>query len=300
MQKFDTLQLDGRQLKLFLAILDSGSVSEAADRMRMNQSTASHHLDRLRKSLGDPLFVKLGKGITPTDHAIGVADRVRTLVAGLEGLTADISYDPATDTRPFSLATNTAEHLPLLKRLQRTLARVAPSMPVRFLELGSRSRIERLLDTGEADLVLSVGAAAYAASLVAEVFSIDQLVCFYDPAQRTAPDTIESYSAAPHAALDFGGSRKSNVTLALERAGHERHIAVTAPDMHALAELMRGTPMVATFQSDLTSSVFAGFETCAVPVRMPAVSHDLIWHRRMDASMRNRWFRQLLRDEGSG
>ena len=77
MQNFDTLKLNGRRLKLLLLALDEGSVGRAAERLGLNQSTASHHLERLRQALGNPLFVKLGKGITPTDFAVSVAPRVR-------------------------------------------------------------------------------------------------------------------------------------------------------------------------------------------------------------------------------
>lgn len=294
MQKLDALSLDGRQLKLFLAILDGGSVSRAAEKFGLNQSTASHHLDKLRRALGDPLFVKLGKGIMPTDFAIVVAPRVRALVASIEGLSAEVVHDPISDDRAITLAANTAECRPLLKRMSKSLTREAPNAPQRFLELGSRERIEGLLETGDVDLILTTRAERYPASVKATEFSKDRFVCFYDSDVRGPVETVEAYCTASHAALDFGGSRKSTVSKAIEQHGFSRRVLMSVPDISALADLIRGTDLIATFQSELSRSVCKGLATCPVPLHLPPAYHDLVWHRRHDPSPRNRWLRTMV------
>lgn len=294
MEKFDALGLDGRQLKLFLSILDTGSVGAAAARHGLNQSTVSHHLEKLRRALGDPLFVKLGKGITPTDYAIAIAPRVRALVAGIEGLTAEVGYDPGADDRSITLAANTAECVPMLQALTRMIERETRGATVRFLELGSRDRIEPLLETGEADLVLTIRAERYPASVNRVEYSSDRYGCFYDPKVRGPVETLEAYCAAGHAALDFGGASKSTVSAAIARAGGTRRVMLAAPDVNALAALIPGTPYVATFQSELGGSAFRNLEWCDVPLNLPPVKHDLVWHRRLDASPRNQWLRSCV------
>lgn len=294
MDKIDTLMLDGRQLKLFLAILEEGSVSKAAERFGLNQSTASHHLERLRRSLGDPLFVKLGQRITPTDHAISLAPRVRELVAAIEGLRAETGYHPSSDDRTITIAANTAECMPMLCAFRAYLAKEAPQAPLRLLELGSRARIEALLESGAADLVLTIRAERYPTSLNRLEYSTDRLVCYFDPSVRGPVHTPEDYCRSEHAALDFGGPRKSTVESAIERAGFSRHVQLAAPDVHALARLMVGTKLITTFQSELRMSAFSALECCEVPLAMPPVHHDLVWHRRLDASLRNQWLRDAV------
>ncbi|PWE29180.1 hypothetical protein C4N9_10250 [Pararhodobacter marinus] len=56
MQKFDILSLDLKALTLLCRIHEAGSLSLAAERSGIAQSTASHALDRLRRALDDPLF----------------------------------------------------------------------------------------------------------------------------------------------------------------------------------------------------------------------------------------------------
>ena len=60
MNEIDFYRLDGKILKTFHFILEETSVSRAADRLDLTQSAVSHTLAKLRKILGDPLFVRSG------------------------------------------------------------------------------------------------------------------------------------------------------------------------------------------------------------------------------------------------
>ncbi len=65
----DHLDLDGHLLQLLVAVIDEGSITRAAQRLGVTQSAVSHLLDKLRAIVGDPLFVKSGRGIAPTERA---------------------------------------------------------------------------------------------------------------------------------------------------------------------------------------------------------------------------------------
>ena len=54
--------LDTDQLRSFLAIVDSGSFTKAAERVHKTQSAVSMHIRRLEEQLGCALFVKQGRG----------------------------------------------------------------------------------------------------------------------------------------------------------------------------------------------------------------------------------------------
>lgn len=68
-EESDYLDLDGRQLRLLLAIRKAGSLSGAARVLGMNQSTVSYWLDQMRHRLNDPLFVRAGNGVESTQRA---------------------------------------------------------------------------------------------------------------------------------------------------------------------------------------------------------------------------------------
>ena len=294
MREADVSKFDGRLLKLFLTVYDTGSVSRAADLLDLNQSTVSHGLDRLRSGLGDPLFVKFGRGIRPTEFAAFVAPTIREIVALLEGLRQKRSYDPSKDDKALTIAGNISELIPEIVTLRQSIALQAPQLELRFIELGSRENIEPLLETGQADVVITARLTAYSSALCWSDFIHDRNVCFFDSRRRGPVASIEDYASAKHAVLDFGGSKLSTVALKLNELSISRNIQLSAPNTYCLAQLMTGTDYVATMQSRLSGSVFRDLSYCEAPVPLPDVYFDLVWHKRSDASPRNQWIRELV------
>ena len=68
-----------RQLRLFLALADSGSVSAAAKAMHVTQPTASMQLKEVTQSVGAPLFEFVGKKFYLTDLGRELAATARTV-----------------------------------------------------------------------------------------------------------------------------------------------------------------------------------------------------------------------------
>ena len=69
-----------RQLKLFLAVVDSGSVSAAAKSMHITQPTASMQLKEITQTVGLPLYEVIGKKIYFTDTGHELARTARAMV----------------------------------------------------------------------------------------------------------------------------------------------------------------------------------------------------------------------------
>lgn len=68
-----------RQLRLFLALADSGSVSAAAKAMHVTQPTASMQLKEVTQTVGAPLFEFVGKKFYLTDLGKELAATARTV-----------------------------------------------------------------------------------------------------------------------------------------------------------------------------------------------------------------------------
>src|SRR6266700_3513394 len=60
--------------------LKEGSVARAARRLRLSPSAMSRALARLRKTTGDPLLVRAGRGLVPTPRALELRERASQLV----------------------------------------------------------------------------------------------------------------------------------------------------------------------------------------------------------------------------
>lgn len=300
MQPIDISGLDGRLLRLFLAVYDRGSVSRAADDLDLTQSTVSHGLERLRSILNDPLFVRVGRGIQPSEGAALLEPRIRQIVSEMEGLVLRDDYRPFEDRAPITIACNTTELMPELVKLKQKIVAEAPLATLRIIDLGDRSNAARRLETGEADLVIAVRLPGYPASVLYEPWLYDRLVVFYDASCRGPVETIEDYAAASHASLDFGGGKQSHLAVALAQHPFERNVVLSAANIYVLAAMMTGTDMITTMQSRFANTAFQDFASCELPLPVQKISYDLSWHRRRAASPRIQWLLGLLRRASPG
>ena len=70
---------DWALVRSFLAVLDAGSVSAAAQRSGARQPTLSRHVAELEAQLGAPLFERTGRGVVPTAAALAIVDAARRM-----------------------------------------------------------------------------------------------------------------------------------------------------------------------------------------------------------------------------
>ena len=83
--------LDTDQLRSFLAIVDSGSFTKAAERVHKTQSAVSMHVRRLEEQLGCALFVKHGRGARLTEEGEKLIEFARRIVQVEAGAFAALS-----------------------------------------------------------------------------------------------------------------------------------------------------------------------------------------------------------------
>ncbi|MGZ2256504.1 LysR family transcriptional regulator [Roseobacter sp. A03A-229] len=296
MKEINTLALDGHLLKIFMAVHEMQSVSEAARHLGTSQSAVSHSLNRLRDCIGDPLFVKQGRSIVSSPAAAALAPKIANIIAEMEALALAGQYEPARDFGHFTIATNVTELLPTLAVAKKNIRAEAKSVRLRFIELGGASNALDYLASGKADVAITAGVGRYPLELSVERLYEDPLSCFFDRDQLPAPMTPEDYSKAGHATLDFGKNQMSIVDRALDSLGLARTIKLSAANSYALATLMRGTPYVATLPSQLKTTAFEGFAYSVPPLSLPRVTYDMVWHRRETQSPRHMWFRGRVKE----
>src|SRR5258708_15912347 len=77
------------------ALLTERSVSRAGARLGLSQPAVSNALAQLRTLLGDPLLVRKGGGMAPTERALALAGPLRAALLALEqALAPPAAFDP--------------------------------------------------------------------------------------------------------------------------------------------------------------------------------------------------------------
>jgi LysR family transcriptional regulator, nitrogen assimilation regulatory protein len=82
--------MDLRQLRTFQAVAELGSLSKAADRVRLAQPALSRHIKLLEHELRTELFVRTARGMVLTSAGRKLLDRTTGLVREIEQVRDDI------------------------------------------------------------------------------------------------------------------------------------------------------------------------------------------------------------------
>ena len=130
------LRIDLNLLVLFSAVLEERHVARAAEKLNLTPSAVSHGLRRLRRLLQDPLFLKTPRGVVPTERALALAAPIAEILIRVDSvISASGPFDPKTAERCFSIGAPDAISTVFTTPLLAYLAREAPGIDIRILQL---------------------------------------------------------------------------------------------------------------------------------------------------------------------
>lgn len=78
--------MDIRQLRYFIAIVEAGAVSRAAEKLRVAQPALSQHVIAMEAELGVKLLRRGPRGVTPTEEGLRLLDEARLIDARFTAL----------------------------------------------------------------------------------------------------------------------------------------------------------------------------------------------------------------------
>jgi len=294
MKNIDMMKVDVKLLTIFCAVAKEGSISRAAEQLGVSQPLVSHALDRLRKVFSDPLFVRAGRGIVPTERTLALAPEVAEILARLDLLFNSEPLELHEVTTRFCLAAHDYERQLVAPQLLAKLLQEAPLASLRLIP--SSKMFLDALRARECDLVITPISPPDQLDIFSTPLFEDNPRCFFDPKMMSADEVQHEFSTLPHATVCFSLSGKPFDSLVFEQYGIERQVKIEVPSFEALPPVMRGTRLVATLPSRLQHGLFADFEHIEPPCAFPTVQFNMMWHKTTHNSMAHQWFRNAVRD----
>ena len=291
MSAFDHSDLDGKLLQSLLAVIEEQSVTRAAQRLGVTQSAVSHLLDKLRAIVGDPLFVRSGRGIVATARAEALAVHARRLLDDMRRFTTAAAFDPASLSACITLAGNDLQRDVLFPPLLARLRAQAPGLTMRVIPSGA-PRAELLRDA-DCDLIVTPRPPD-AADLMQKRLFEDRYCVYFDAAQREAPLTLDAYLAAGHATVLHEPRRELDIDRHLAEQGVQRRFVVRVPGFAGIGPFLRGTDLLATLPCLLQRNALQGFAVAAVPTPCPPMPMYMVWHLRHQEDPLHLWLRNEL------
>ena len=291
MRQIDHSSLDGHLLQLLVAVVETGGITAAAQRLGVTQSAVSHLLDKLRAITGDPLFVKSGRGVVATARAAQLAVDARELLLAMERFATSGAFDPARWQTTFTIAANDFQRDVLLPPLMQRLRSAAPGVALRVIPSGVPGL--DMLRQRQCDLIISPRPPDGADIMQKRLFEDDYRV-FYDPAVRSAPRNRAAYLAAEHITVVYEPVRALDLDQWMSRQGIERRFRVMVPGFAGLAPFIRGSDLLATVPGMLQSHLLSGLASARPPLPCPTMPMFMVWHMRHQVDAAHQWLRAQL------
>jgi DNA-binding transcriptional LysR family regulator len=282
-------------------LLREGSVARAARRLHLSPSAMSRALARLRRTTGDPLLVRAGRGLVPTRRALELRGPVGQLVQDAEvALRPVAELDLARLVRTFTLRTSEGFVENFGPRLIARVGREAPGVRLRFVQKTDRESTP--LRDGSVDLDTGVVGETTGPEVRAQALFRDRFVGVVRRGHALSRGRVSParYAAARHILVSRRGLDTGPIDDALQAVGLQRAIVAIVGGFATALALARDTDLVAGVPERHTGKLRAGMHSFPLPVALPEITVSLLWHPRMDADPAHRWLRRCVREACAG
>ncbi len=142
-------QLSLGDLRFFVRLCETLSLTESAQSCGMSLSTASRTLKRLRDLFEDPLFIRSFPDLIPTSRALALQSTAASLIAAAGQLRKPAAFDPSTLVRTFRIGVVDNAIFAVMTEVLRHFFIEAPHASLEYAQLGDD--LFKRLENGELD-----------------------------------------------------------------------------------------------------------------------------------------------------
>jgi DNA-binding transcriptional LysR family regulator len=233
--------MDIHQLELFLAVMDSPSMTRAAEKIHLSPGAVSLQLHNLADELRTELFVRRGKRLIPTPAALRLAEHAKQVVKMMGHIQQEFENDLSKDVRPFHFATGVTTLIYQLGGPLRQLRKQYPNAEIRVTVGVTEEMVAGLLDRRFDLALISLPVSEDDLNII-PLFEEELLVV------RPSANKIGSGHIGSLRASDVNGvpfllyPRRSNVRSVIDRffqeIGVAPHVVMEADDTEAIKRLV--------------------------------------------------------------
>ncbi len=233
--------MDIHQLQLFLAVMNSPSMTRAAEKIHLSPGAVSLQLHNLADELHTELFVRRGKRLIPTPAALRLAELAKQVVTMMGHIQQSFVNDLAQDVHPFHFATGVTTLIYQLGGPLRKLRKQYPHAEIRVTVGVTEEMVAGLLDR-RFDLALISLPVAEANLKIIPLFD-EELLIVRPSSNKVGSGHVGSLRASELAGVPFLlYPKRSNVRLVIDRyfeeIGVAPHVVMEADDTEAIKRLV--------------------------------------------------------------
>lgn len=290
---------DIKLLNLFVVLISERSVSSTAERLAMTQPAVSLALSRLRELFHDPLLLRSGRRMTPTNRALQIESSVRSMLIEYHSLTSmPATFDASKSTRIFVITAPEHVELRLIPKLLTKMRDLAPQVQLE-VKAPNPERSFELLENGEIDLRLAWLTHPNVALRSLQCFQ-DKMVCIAKINHPRINEhlTLQDFLSIPHARTLGARGNTTNRVIDETLRGLGKNISMSfqMQNFATVANAVSSTDMIAMIPYSLAIkfSEQLGLQIVDPPIRLPRIKYAAYWHERSQNDVGHQWLRQLI------
>jgi DNA-binding transcriptional LysR family regulator len=296
----DISDFDLNLLLVFEALMKHRSVTIAGRHLGLSQPAMSYMLAKMRKVLGDTLFVRVRTGVEPTPRALSIVEPIRAV---LEKIRSDVlstsGFDCRTSSRLFTLCTSDVGEAFFLSRIVREMRSLAPRLSLRSRSL-TPAALEEGLDSGEIDLAVGYFPDLKRADIFQQALFTSHFVCI---ARRgnpfvKGPFTMQRFLDAPYVDVATPGRSREVIQRYLAKKDIRRNVQLQISHFLSLGEILPQSDLLAIVPRE-AGQFFARqggrISAHTLPFKSPTFRLAQHWHKRNHDDLGSRWLREIIR-----
>ncbi len=294
-------KIDLHLIRVLHTVLTERSVSRAAIRLGMYQPAVSAALKRLRDLAGDPLLVRSGSGMVPTDAGLRMIEPSASILRAAEVMFSEArGFDPQTATSTFRVAASDYLDPLFLPQLVAQIKSQAPLTHIEIHPLSADSDYLAHLARGELDVVVGNWLKPPEELHMGRLFAdeVVSLVALEHPAVRRGW-TVESWLEAEHIApTPTHPGARGVIDDHLEGLGLARNITARCPHFGLIPGMVASSLLVMTTGRQYCERFIGQLpvKILECPVDFPQLSYYQLWHERTHASASAKWLRERIKN----
>ena len=283
-------------------LLTERNVTAAASRIGISQPAASRALGRLRDVFDDPLLVKTGSEMAPTNLAEKIQPAVALAVEKMRDvLKISDRFDPASQSGRFRIACSDYVGAMVASAWAKSVSGAAPGLDLDLINLSIE--VSRELVSGKIDLVtvpdielMNLPAGLDVDQFVRRKILGQEYLCAVRKGHPLAKGklTLKRYVSTDHILVTPGGAKVGIVDRALAAQGLSRRIAYRTTSFLLALPILQRTDCIITGPKGLLDLDKHRLVTFPPPLNVKGYSIFGAWHPNWTHDDRHKWVRDRL------
>ncbi|PMG47481.1 LysR family transcriptional regulator [Vibrio lentus] len=292
----DVEKLDLNLLSVFLEVYRLKSITLASESLGMTQPGVSGALKRLQAQLGTDLFIREGRGITPTNAAMQLALRVEP---ALDGITSAVSTLKQFDNQQHHVFRILVNEIGLTK-LQPLVEKddTLGNISIEFNMVPSNEEdLLQSLSMQQADLAIDIHYPQVNGYMNQQVIE-DELVLIAKKGHPRIDGSVTEaqYYHEKHITFRMRRSRLYTADYFTKSPIQQRKVSSECDSLMTMCVLVSSSDCVGSTSRDFANQFAERFQLQVLdqPFEVLPMKQYMIWHKRTDLNPAHQWLRTKI------